>query len=174
MEIGSFRDSSTLVEKMARDGGTERARRATGVAPSFGSAEEPGIMSPPDPEVPEKKPRRKFTAHYKLRILEEADACQEPGQIGTLLRCEGLYSSNLNTWRRQKEKGLLEALSPKKRGRKEKEKNPLAPRVSQLERENERLRKKLKQAEIIIDVQKKISQILGISQNLPEEEENNS
>ena len=131
-------------------------------------------MSPPDPEVPEKKPRRKFTAQYKLRILEEADACKEPGQIGALLRREGLYSSNLNTWRRQKEKGLLEALSPKKRGRKEKEKNPLAPRVSQLERENERLRKKLKQAEIIIDVQKKISQILGISQNLPEEEENNS
>jgi transposase-like protein len=112
-------------------------------------------MSPPDPEVPEKRPRRKFTAQYKLRILEEADACKEPGQIGALLRREGLYSSNLNTWRRQKEKGLLEALSPKKRGRKEKEKNSLAPRVAQLERENERLRNKLKQAEIIIDVQKK-------------------
>ena len=174
MEMRSFRDTSPMVEQGAFHGGTEGARRATGVAPSFGRTEESEIMSPPDPEVPEKKPRRKFTAQYKLRILEEADACKEPGQVGALLRREGLYSSNLNTWRRQKEKGLLEALSPKKRGRKEKEKNPLAPRVAQLEKENERLRKKLKQAEIIIDVQKKISQILGISQNLPEEEENNS
>lgn len=130
-------------------------------------------MSPPDPEVPEKKPRRKFTAQYKLRILEEADACGS-GQIGALLRREGLYYSNLTTWRKQKEEGLLDALSPKKRGRKKKEKNPLARRVTLLERENERLRKKLKKAETIIDVQKKISEILGISQNLPEEEENNS
>ena len=66
-------------------------------------------MSPPDPEVPEKKPRRKFTAPYKLRILAEAEACHKPGQIGALLRREGLYSSNLNA----PEKGLLEALSPK-------------------------------------------------------------
>ena len=174
MEMRSFRDTSPMVEQGAFHGGTEGARRATGVAPSFGRTEESEIMSPPDPEVPEKRPRRKFTAQYKLRILEEADACKEPGQIGALLRREGLYSSNLNTWRRQKEKGLLEALSPKKRGRKEKEKNSLAPRVAQLERENERLRNKLKQAEIIIDVQKKISQLLRISQNLPEEEENNS
>ena len=131
-------------------------------------------MSPPDPEVPEKRPRRKFSAPYKLRILAEAEACNQPGQIGALLRREGLYSSNLNAWRRQKEKGLLEALSPKKRGRKEKEKNPLVQKVARLERENERLRQRLRKAEIIIDVQKKISQILGISQDLPEEEENNS
>jgi transposase-like protein len=130
-------------------------------------------MSPPDPEVPEKKPRRKFTAQYKLRILEEADACGT-GQIGALLRREGLYYSNLTTWRKQKEEGLLDALSPKKRGRKKKEKNPLTQRVTQLEREIDRLRKKLKQAETIIDVQTKISEILGISQNLPEEEGNNS
>jgi len=174
MEVRSFRDSSTMVEQRAYDGGTEGARRATGVAPSFGRTEEPGIMFTPDPEVPEKKPRRKFTAQYKLRILEEADACMETGQIGAFLRREGLYSSNLNTWRRQKEKGLLEALSPKKRGRKEKEKNSLTQRVAQLERENERLRKKLKKAETIIDVQKKISEILGISQNLPEEKESDS
>jgi transposase-like protein len=156
MEMRSFRDSNTLV------------------SPLIGQTEEPGIMPPPNPEVPEKRPRRKFTAQYKLRIIAAADACKEPGQIGVLLRSEGLYSSNLNTWRRQKEKGLLEALSPKKRGRKEKEKNPLTQRVARLERENKQLRKKLKQAETIIDVQKKISEILGISQNLPEEEENNS
>jgi transposase len=173
MKMRTFRDSPPLVEQMVFDGGTEGARRATGVAPSFGRTEEPEIMSPPDPEVPEKRRRRKFTAQYKLRILAEAEACRKSGQIGALLRREGLYSSNLNAWRRQKEKGLLEALSPKKRGRKEKEKNPLIQKVSQLERENERLEQKLRKAEIIIDVQKKISQILGISQNLSEEEENN-
>ncbi len=156
MEMRSFRDSNILL------------------TPLIGQTEEPRIMPPPNPEVPEKKHRRKFTAQFKLRILAEADACKEPGQIGVLLRREGLYSSYLNTWRRQKEKGLLEALSPQKRGRKEKEKNPLTQRVAKLVRENEQLRKKLKQAEIIIDVQKKISQILGTSQNLPEEEENNS
>jgi transposase-like protein len=170
MEMRTFRDSSTMVEQGVFDGGTEGARRATGVAPSIGGTEETEIMSPPDPEVPEKKPRRKYTARYKLRILEEADACTKPGQIGALLRREGLYSSNLTSWRKQKEKGQLEALSPKKRGRKEKEKNPLTQRMAQLERENERLKKKLKQAETIIDVQKKISEILGISQDLPEEE----
>ena len=173
MDMVSFRDSSTMVEPRVFDGGTEGARRATGVTPSCGRTEEPGVMFPPDPEEPEKKPRRKFTAQYKLRILEEADACGT-GQIGALLRREGLYYSNLTTWRKQKEEGLLDALSPKKRGRKKKEKNPLARRVTLLERENERLRKKLKKAETIIDVQKKISEILGISQNLPEEEENNS
>jgi len=128
------------------------------------------MISPPDPEVPEKKARRKFTAKYKLEILREADACTEPGQLGALLRDKGLYSSNLATWRKQRDEGLLDALSPKKRGRKEKEKNPLAPRVAELERETERLRRKLKQAETIIEVQKKISQILGILQEPSEEE----
>ena len=148
------------------DGVTEGARRATGVTPA--TTEEPR-MPLPDPEVPEKKARRKFTAKYKLKILQEADVCSEPGQVGALLRREGLYSSNLTTWRRQRDEGLLDALSPKKRGRKQKEKNPLTSKVAALEKENERLRKKLKKAEIIIDVQKKISEILGIAQ--PTEEE---
>ena len=164
----------TFINTNVNDGGTEGARRATGVAPSFGRTEEPKTMSPPDPEVPEKRRRRKFTAKYKLRILAEAEACTKPGQIGALLRREGLYSSSLSSWRRQKENGLLEALSAKKRGRKGKERNPLAQQVARLERENERLRQKLKKAEIIIDVQKKISQVLGISQDLPAEEENDS
>jgi transposase-like protein len=140
-------------------------------APSSGSRK-PVIISPPDPEVPEKKPRRKFTAKYKLRILTEADALTEQGQLGVLLRREGLYSSNLATWRRQREKGLLKAMAPKKRGRKKKEKNPLASRVAQLERENRRLEQKLKQAELIIEAQKKMSEILGISQDLNESDEN--
>ena len=161
---------STAVDPTAA-GGTEGARRASGVTPA--TVEEPR-MSSPDPEVSEKKPRRKFTAKYKLQILQKADGCSEPGQLGALLRREGLYSSNLSIWRRQRDEGLLDALSPKKRGRKEKEKNPLAPKVAELERENEHLRKKLKKAEIIIDVQKKISQILGISQEPTAEEKKNS
>ncbi len=156
------------------DGGPEGARRATGGPPSSGSEEQPLIMPPPDPEVPEKKARRKFTAKYKLQILQEADACTEPGQLGALLRHKGLYSSNLTTWRRQREEGLLDALSPKKRGRKEKEKNPLTQKVAELERENERLKSKLKKAETIIDVQKKISEILGISQEPTEDESRSS
>jgi transposase len=152
-------------------GGTEGARRATGVTPA---GVEEHRMSVPDPEVPEKKARRKFTAKYKLQILQEADACSEPGQMGVLLRREGLFSSNLATWRKQRDEGLLNALSPKKRGRKEKEKNPLSQKVAELERENERLRKKLKKAEIIIEVQKKISEILGISQEPGEEERRSS
>ena len=174
METRSFRDTSTIVDQGAFDGGTEGARRATGVTPSFGRAEEPLFMSIPNPEVPEKKARRKFTAQYKLRILKEADACTLPGQLGELLRREGLYSSNLTTWRKQRDQGLLDVMSPKKRGRKKLAKNPLAQEVARLQRENERLRKKLKKAEIIIDVQKKISQVLGISQDLPEEEESDS
>jgi len=140
-------------------GVTEGARRATGVTPIVGQS------NPPDPEVPASKPRRKFTAKYKLQILEEADACTEPGQIGALLRREGLYSSNLTTWRRQRDEGQLHGLSPKKRGRKSKAVNPLAKRVAELERETQQLRNKLRKAEIIIDVQKKVSEILGLPQD---------
>lgn len=118
--------------------------------------------SNPDPEVPEKAIRRKYPGDYKLRILKEAETCTLPGQLGALLRREGLYSSNLNTWRRQKEQGMLEALSPKKRGPKMVKRNPLVLKVAQLEREIQRLQRKLHQAETIIEVQKKISEILQI------------
>jgi transposase len=155
------------------EGETEGAHRATGVLPSAGGSgfEVPSIASP-DPEVPEKKQRRKHTAKYKLRILAEADACDQPGQIGALLRREGLYSSNLTTWRRQKEDGLLQAMTPKKRGRKKKQKNPLVKQVAQLENENRRLQLKLKKAELIIEAQKKMAEILGIAQDLNESDEN--
>jgi transposase-like protein len=118
----------------------------------------------PDPEVLETKPRRRFTPKYKLSILAEVDACTKPGDIGALLRREGLYSSNIRTWQRQLQEGALKGLSPQKRGRKKHEVNPLAKRVAELERDNSKLAKKLKQAETIIEVQKKISEILGISQ----------
>ena len=153
------------------NGATEGARRATAVASSVGGLQSMSI-TPPDPEVPEKKPRRRFTARYKIQILVEADACTEPGQLGALLRREGLYSSYLTTWRRQSNQGLLHALSPKKRGRKKKKKNPLAEKVAQLQRNNSRLQQKLKQAELIIEAQKKMSEILGIAQSLDESDEN--
>ncbi|MCG6535386.1 MAG: transposase [Syntrophales bacterium LBB04] len=120
------------------------------------------LRSIPEPEVLEKAIRRKYPGEYKLQILKEADTCTQPGQLGALLRREGLYSSNLTTWRRQKQQGMLEALSPKKRGRKSLKRHPLALKVTQLERENQKLRQKLHQAETIIDVQKKISEILQI------------
>ncbi len=122
----------------------------------------------PDPEVREKKPRRKFTAKYKLDILKKADACTKTGELGTLLRSEGLYSSNLTTWRRQKEQGLLAAMSPRKRGRKKVERNPLAQEVARLQRENKQLKSKLKKAQIIIEVQKKVSELMGVSQEQEE------
>ena len=118
----------------------------------------------PNSEVLETKPRRRFAAKYKLSILAEVDACTKPGEIGALLRREGLYSSNIHAWQRQLREGALKGLSPKKRGRKKDEVNPLAKRVAELERDNTKLAKKLKQAETIIEVQKKISEILGISQ----------
>ena len=127
-----------------------------------------------DPEVPEKARRRRFSAEYKLRILDEADNCREIGQLGELLRREGLYSSHLSTWRRQRREGSLEALKPRKRGRKAKPRNPLTKRVSELERENEILRKRIEHAELIIDVQKKVSRILGVTLETPENNENSS
>jgi len=118
----------------------------------------------PDPEVPEKKPRRRFTAKYKTRILAEIDACTKPGDVGALLRREGLYSSNITTWRRQRQEGALKGLTPKKRGRKKRESSFEAKRIAELERENQKLAQKLKQAELIIDVQKKISKLIEHSQ----------
>lgn len=125
-----------------------------------------------DPEVVESAMRRRFSAEYKLRVLKLADSCTEPGSLGVLLRREGLYASNLTTWRRQRDEGTLEALSPKKRGPKAVEPNPLAAENQQLKRENEQISKRLRQAELIIDVQKKVSQMLGIALENPKNEGN--
>lgn len=119
-------------------------------------------ISPPDSEVAERAARRRFTAEHKLRVLRQADACAGTGELGALLRREGLYSSHLTTWRRQREQGSLAALSPKKRGRPAVPPSPLARRVADLERENARLTQRLQQAETIIAVQKKLSEALGI------------
>ena len=117
---------------------------------------ESGIRAVPDPEVTEKAVRRKFTAAFKLRILKEAEACTQQGQLGALLRREGLYYSNLTLWRRQINQGLI----PKKRGPLAKRPDPYARRIVELERENAKLTHKLKHAELIIDVQKKVADLL--------------
>lgn len=143
----------------------EGAPGATGTGSSLGGD---GDNIFPNPEVPEKKPRRNFTAAYKLRILRKVDLCTQPGQIGRLLRREGLYSSNLTNWRKARDKGLLKAMSPQKRGRKLKEKNPLTAEVALLQKEKRQLENRLKKAKLIIAAQKKISQVLGIIQDIDE------
>ena len=125
------------------------------------------LNGPSDSEVPEKPVRRRFDAAYKQRIVEEADGCSQPGELGLLLRREGLYSSQLSTWRRQRDEGVLAGLSSKRRGRKAKKKDAAALENERLHRENERLAQRLKQAETIIEVQKKVSEMLGIA--LPSE-----
>lgn len=128
-------------------------------------------IDPPNPEVPEKAVRRRFSAEYKLNILRQAEACRETGDVGALLRREGLYSSHLTTWRRQKEAGILSGLEPKQRGRKANPNHPLQTENEKLRKENIWLQKRLKKAELIIDIQKKISQMLGIPLKNPEFEE---
>ncbi len=149
----------TVVER-SESTGSGGAEGAGAGAPAV-----PPVVVVADSEVSEKARRRRFSAEYKSRVLREADACSEPGEIGALLRREGLYSSHLGLWRRQRDDGTLQGLAPRKRGRKTKVKNPLSRKVAELERENERLKRRLKQAEAIIDVQKKVSQILGIPLN---------
>lgn len=113
----------------------------------------------PDPELVQRARRRQFTASYKLRILEEADACKE-GEVGALLRREALYSSHLTAWRRQRRQGVLSAFPPR-RGRPPKD--PATAELARLRLENERLTRKLVVAETIIEVQKKVSALLGIT-----------
>ena len=112
-------------------------------------------------EVMAKPTRRRYTAQYKLRILRAAEACSGRGEIGALLRREGLYSSNLTQWRKQRERGELEGLS-RKRGPSPKPRNPLADKVRVLERETARLRARAERAEGLVELQKKVSEILGI------------
>jgi len=107
-----------------------------------------------DPEVTQKAARRRFTSEYKRRIALEAEGCGRPGEIGALLRREGLYSSVLQRWRRQLREESLSS-SEKSNG-----KSSPAQELARLKRENERLQEKLRQAELIIDVQKKVSEMM--------------
>lgn len=148
-------------------------------APHVGSAAEvreaarlaatSAASSPPAPMVIEQPKRRTFTAKYKRGILRKADAALAsgtPGGVGALLRQEGLYSSHLTAWRAERDAGELAGLTPKRRGRKP-ERNPLADEVARLQREIERLRLDLHKAETIIDVQKKLSSLLGVTLATP-------
>ena len=140
-----------------------------GESPQGAASRRSAVIVPPNPEVLATPTRRRFTAADKLRILTLADACTAVGSLGALLRAEGLYASNLTTWRRQRTEGVLSALTPQKRGRKVSPQYPLRTENALLRKENVRLSTRLKQAELIIDVQKKVSEILGIPLATPEE-----
>jgi transposase-like protein len=140
--------NQSIVGEPERRGGERSEAPRSGGSPTIERDVAPG---PPDPEVPAKPQRRRFTAEYRLRILKEADACKQPGELGALLRREGLYSSHLTNWRRQREEGALRDLRARRRGPAPR---PIDPRVKQLEAENRRLQRKLQRAETIITLQK--------------------
>jgi transposase-like protein len=142
-----------------REGERSEADRSSAAGKTV--APPPAAPLRPDPEVIADARRRAFTAEYKLRILAEADAAAaHPGAIGALQRREGLYSSHLVTWRRERQAGMLKGLTPHRRGPKSK-RNPQEEEMQKLRRENQRLTEELRKAEIIIDVQKKVGTLLG-------------
>ena len=147
--------------EMVLAGESEGARRATGDSPAGAPA---GV---PDPAVEAKAKRRRFTAEYKLRILREVERAKEPGEVGAILRREGLYSSHLVQWRHQRDR-VAKAGFVRKRGPKPRLEDP---RIKKLEREKARLERKLRQAEIIIEYQKKVAALLGIPLNQPDSDE---
>lgn len=142
----------------------EGARRATG-----GSERTIDLPIQPSPEVIGKTGRRRFTVDYKLKVLHEADTCKDYGDIGALLRREGLYSTHLHMWRKQRREGSLAGLLGKKRGRKT---SDITPQVKQLQKEKAQLERRLERAEAIIAIQKKVSELLGIPLKGVKDEEN--
>ena len=131
---------------------TNQGRRPTVVAA-------PAVVSP---ELPDRPRRRSFTAEDKLRVLAETDRAADTGGISAILRREGLYSSALTDWRRQRAAGLFDALTPARRGRKTTAPNPLAAEMAELQRDHARLTRRLARAEAIIEVQKKVAELLGL------------
>ena len=126
------------------------------------SEKRPGSpVQTPDPQVPSKVRRRTFSDTYKLSILEQADQCQGSGEVGALLRREGLYSSHLSSWRQLRRDGTLQALKSKKRGPKTTQTSAQRQELEQLRRRNAKLERELEKAHTIIDVQKKLSSILA-------------
>jgi transposase len=139
-----------------RAGETERARRASGVFPAA-----PASPGGPPTEVEPRAQRRSFPAEYKRRILREADRCTKPGELGALVRREGLYFSHIRDWRSARERGELAALTPKKRGPKVTPPDPRDKKIAELERENARLTKRAERAEALVELQKKVAALLG-------------
>ena len=149
---------------MAMINGTAKpAMQETGILDSvLGDIMTGGRGAPrPNPEVLARAKRRTYTADYKLKVLGEADAARGSGEIGAVLRKHGLYSSHLTKWRKERRSGILEGLSPQKRGPKSKS-SPLTAENQKLTRENEQLSDRLRKAEIVIDIQKKVAMLLGI------------
>lgn len=153
---------------MQEDAGSpERSRDERSEARRSGGLPASGAPRPPDPELPAKPTRRHFTLQDKLRILQETDAARGRGAIGAILRREGIYSSLLDRWRKQRRREGLAGLTSRQVGRPCTVDTPAARRIAELERQRDRLTQRLKQAELIIEVQKKISEILGIPLNPP-------
>jgi transposase len=148
---------------MATRNGTARpASQETGIDSAWGDLTRGGREAPgPNPEVLARPKRRTYTGEYKQQVLAEADAARGSGEIGAVLRRHGLYSSHLTKWRKERKAGILEGLAPQKRGPKSKT-NPLAVENQKLRRDNERLADRLRKAEIVIDVQKKVAMLLGL------------
>ena len=136
---------------------SERSGDAANAAGALAPGHRPAV---PDSEVVARPRRRSYTAEYKRSIIDQADAAQDSGAVGLLLRREGPYSSHLATWKRQRKQGVLDALAPKKRGPKVVV-SPLVKQNRDLLADNARLTKKLKNAELIIEVQKKVAALLG-------------
>jgi transposase len=154
---------------MATMNGTARpATQGTGILDSaLNDLMVGGREAPPNPEVLARAKRRTYTGEYKQQVLAEADAAKGLGEIGAVLRRHGLYSSHLTKWRQERKSGILEGLAPQKRGPKSKA-NPLTAENQKLRRDNERLTDRLRKAEIVIDVQKKVAMLLGIPIAEPE------
>jgi transposase len=148
--------------EMVLAGEAEGARRATGVSPA-------GAAGVPDPAVEAKPQRRRFTAEYKVRILREVERAKAPGEVGAILRREGLYSSLLSVWRRDRDRVAKTGLAARKRGPKAK---VVDPKIKQLERENAKLRRRNERVELLLSIQKKASELLGIPLNSHEPDEN--
>jgi len=148
-------------------GGERSEPKRNGRTPKSAADRDGAVDSAPDPEVLEKPGRRRFTAEYKNRMVQEADACIETGQVGALLRREGLYSSQLSQWRKRYRSGGYAALVDTKRGRKRK-KPPMELENERLRKQVSHLERRLEQAEAIIDIQKKASAMLGIPLRAPE------
>ncbi|SRR5713101_3637275 len=142
-------------------GGTEGARRATGVSPSAAPLAPVSAEATPETEVVAKAQRRRFTAEYKRRIVREADRCTTTGAIGALLRREGLYASYLTTWRAARDRGELEGLAPKQRGPKVVAPDPRDKKIAEQERELGKWRTRAERAEALVEVQKKVAALLG-------------
>jgi transposase len=148
-------------EGMEEAGETERARRASGVFPAGGPPPVSRSSQAPEVEVVAKAERRRFTAEYKRRMVREADRCTKPGEIGALLRREGLYSSLLTTWRAARDRGELAGLSPKQRGPKVTPPDPRDKKIAEQAREIVRVTKRAERAEGLVELQKKLAALLG-------------